>query len=320
VTDADPAEQVAIMEQSLHRGLSGEVISCDYDSGKAFYVTSVAIDPPDSVSDDACNVTADPTPAQPSTCYAVIAETTCTVFVPDYSSSRFLEATTTSNADASPELLAATGGYLESSMGGGEFVSDQIVQVSFQGFVNPNKGGDVDGLARGDSQLANGPRSPIAVGTAALGLAVLALLLVFTLTTRRRRHRPKEYVKHLEDLSMGDGIRNRRVPNEILGDKRQVMWRKDAGDGDDDDDYDDLNSPSSVGSPSAILDMSGEISVRHDPRACKSPTCPVCRNRTAMQPTFIHSSHLGYSVKEMRRLRDVSRIRESYRSPDTVEL
>ena len=305
VPDADPNEQAAIMEQNIHQGMSETLLSCEYDLGETIYVTSFSLDPPDSISGDACNVTAESAPAQESTCYVVMAETSCTVFITN-SSRRFLQTT-----DASPEIMTATGSYLNASMGGGKFVSDEIVQVSFQGFVNreddssgagSGSRGDVAGAS--SSVVSSASRSPLALGSVILGLAVLILLLVFTFTTRRRKQQPKAYIKHLDDFSLRE--MDPDMSHESLGDEGKVRWLKDGGQGG--------TWPSS---PSSILDMSGEISTRH---SCKSPTCPACRNRNATNPKFIHSSHLGYSPKEMRRMRDVYRIRESYRSPDTVEL
>ena len=304
VPDADPNEQAAIIEQHIHQGMSETLLSCDYDLGESAYVTSISRDPPDSISEDACNVTAESVPAQESSCYVVMAETSCTVFFTN-SSRRVLQTT-----DASTDVMTATGSYLNASMGNGEFVSDEIVQVSFQGFVideddgsgtSSGNRGNVAGASR--SAVTSATRSPLALGSVILGLAILVLLLVFTFTSRMRNQQPKAYIKHLDEFSLIEMDPN--TSHESLGGEGEVRRLKDGGEG------------SWASSPTSILDMSGQISTRH---ACKSPTCPACQNRNTKNPKFINSSHLGYSPKEMRRMRDVYRIRESYRSPDTVEL
>lgn len=307
VEGANIEEQVGIVEDRLHRGMSERFLSCDYETAATFHIVSLSSDPEDTVDEDeACDVSNDPEPAQDSICYVVTGAMMANIYFPQ--ERRTLQTTT----NASPEVKIATGDYLATSMSSGNFQGGEIVQTSFQGFIEDegsSNGGRGNIAQITDNRTTNVTDSPVALGSVIVGMAILVLLLVLLVTSRRRTKQHSAYLKQLDQMSFSEEDTNES--HETLGDgDRQVMWVKDAGEPND----------SVSTSLSAILDMTGEISTRHDPRTCRSPSCPACRRDRNMNPTFVHSSHLGYSPTDLQRMRDLNRIRDAYRSPDTVEL
>jgi len=296
--DADPDDEAKKIERRIHRGLSETLLSCEYDTTEDFYITSFKSDPSGSISNDSCNVTLDSISGQDSTCFSVTAETTWSAFFPD-SSRRSLQ-----GADATEEVVAYITSYLKSAMGTGKFRSDEILLVTFQELVDTelDSGNGMNVTRATDSLLSSPSRSPIALGSVGMAAAFLFLVLVFTLATKRRKAQPKEYIEHLDELSLRET--DLTMSREYYGDDGKAQWDKDDGEMGD-----------FVNSPSSILDMTGAITTRHDPRLVRHS-----HNETkSPNSKFIHSLHLGYTDTEMRRMRDIGRIRDSYRSRDSVD-
>lgn len=318
VPDAVFSEELAIMEASIHDGLSREFLTCQYDSsGQSFYIVAVHAEPDDSLSDTACVILNDPVPSQDSKCVVVNAELTMTAYFPG--SRRILQTGTT---DANAEVLTFTGDFLDSSMSNGYYETDEIVQVTFQGFLNAQEqggrqtppssggGGSVAAITGGNAPVSNVTDNKMALGGAVVGFAAVILVAILYIGGSRRKRQQEAYLEHLEAISVSDLSYNEgRKSREVLGDGKVHLVL---------DNSDMINSSGEGSTLDFILrDLDASRASRHDFHNCSSATCPVCQNRE-QNPTFISAPPQGYTFSEWQR--SISEIRNSYRSPDTVDL
>jgi hypothetical protein len=329
IPDAAFSEEMAILEASIHDGLSNEFLKCKYQSKKkdepSFHIVSVSAKPDDSLGDTVCDPTNDSTPSEESKCVVVNAELTMTAYFPS-SSRRVLQ---TGSTDANTEVLESTGDFLNTAMKNGDFETDDIVQVSFQGFVNAQEGGretppssgggsGIAGVIGGNPPVSNVTDNRVALGGAVVGLAAVVLMIVLFTTSRRRKRRQDAYLEHLEAISVSDmgSYDEGRKSREVLGDGRVHLVL---------DNSEMINSSGDGSTVDFILrdlDTSGvsrmSSASRHDVHTCSSATCPICRARE-QNPTFIRTPpSQGYSFSQWQQ--SIADIRDSYRSPDTVAL
>ncbi len=304
--DANFEQELANIETDMHARFSQEFLICDYGTDEPFYILSINAAPDDSLNDASCDTTNDPTPARESKCALVTAEMTMMAYFPNR---RILQITT-----ANPAVLTIALDFLQSSMKDGQYETAEIVQATFQGFLNSQDGsretppGDVAGIIGNESQPSNVTEKPIALGGAVVGLAALILVLILFVEGHRRKRRRETYLKHLNDMSEEDydGGSEEQKNSGALGDERVHIVI-------DDNDFNNVCRESS--SPSAILrDLDATQVNKYDVHVCNSATCPVCRNQR-IDPIFLRNI-----VMDRERLRAVAAIRNSHRSPDTVEL
>lgn len=304
---ANAADASLSMETFLHFGMAREFLGCDFAEPASYYIISISSSPGDSVSDDACDTFGDQIPDDDEyVCVVVNAAISMSAFFP---STRRMQDT-----NANPDVLEDSATYLQKAMDSGDFVGENIVQVSFQGFVNvqaqgrenPGSGvtdnGGVAGIIGGGNLQADIEDSNLAAGSAVIGAAVLCFLVVVVLSVRFRNNRRESYLRHLEELSevseLSVGDKDGTAPLSSEGKVILVMEDEDSFDGD-------------------IFEH--EDIAEHDVHRCASATCPVCRTRE-LQPTFISTELAEASMAELRATKIVPDPRYSYQTPDTVEL
>ena len=300
------------------------LLTCEYDS--AFSIASIHAPPDDTLDNAACDTTHDPPISNNGTatkCGLVNAEWSLTVYFPSVHRRSLHNGTT----NASPEVLKAVGDYLKHSMNNGNFDTEDIVQVTFQGFVNTQAaaggsstgdtgvggGGSTIAGATGSSysQPSNSTHNRLAVGGVVVGMAAIVLIVMLVAGSRRRKQRQEAYLKHLEAMSVSD--LSYEQPREYLADGKVKMVLDDSA-------FSSNDESGEVRLSGVILrDLDTADGDRHHVHNCSSATCPVCRNRE-LNPTFIHAPSRGYSISDVQRLREVMDIRDSYRTPDMVEL
>jgi hypothetical protein len=297
------------METFLHFGMARNLLGCDFAASSTYFIVSIRSNPGDTVSDDPCVTLNDPIPNVDYECVVVNAEMSMTAYFP---SSRRMQET-----DANPDVLEASADYLEESMGSGDFEGGDIVQVSFQGFVNVQEqgrespgasvtDGGVAGIIGGQQIQPTNENSSIVAGSAAIGIAAVCLMIVTVFSVRFRNGRREAYLRHLEELSEVSDLslgKQRTAPLSSEGKVYLVM--------EEEDDMDSLEE--------AIKELDEENVAQHDVRQCASATCQVCRNRE-LQPTFISTAWGEEDIADLRARPTVSDRRYSYRTPDTVVL
>jgi hypothetical protein len=171
---ADVSNATTVMETRLHKGLVDQFLSCDFNDGTTtLHILSIGSSPPDEATSEVCDTSNDPVLTVPTECIVVIAEMSMIAFFPDR---RRLQQTV-----ADPVVLDSMGDFLNESMANNDFVGDDdVVQVSFQGFVNVQTGGettdsgaDINGVAGvvGGGSLDDEKNAKIAVGSAVVGVA-----------------------------------------------------------------------------------------------------------------------------------------------------
>lgn len=328
---SDPDAALSQTEESLHYGMARNFLLCEFDVAASYYIVSVVSKPDDTISDEACDVSNDPSPPVDSDCHLVTAELSMlALFPPSRRQLRQLQQSTI----ASPDVLDDSATFLRDSMAGGDYNDGDVVQVAFQGFLNVEQDGvptppasdpgtaNVAGITDGDTIQSNANGSNVALGSAVVGLAALCLMVATVISVRYRNNRREAYLKHLEnmsqvsDLSLGDEQLEKGVTP--LGDGRVNLVNTDLGTDDDDDDEFEAIEVDSL--EEIIRELQDEERAHIDVHQCSSATCPICRSRE-VRPTFIAAS---YGPEVIADLKGGSLISDSgqrsYQSPDTILL
>jgi hypothetical protein len=304
---ADVSNATTVMETRLHKGLVDQFLSCDFNDGTTtLHILSIGSSPPDEATSEVCDTSNDPVLTVPTECIVVIAEMSMIAFFPDR---RRLQQTV-----ADPVVLDSMGDFLNESMANNDFVGDDdVVQVSFQGFVNVQTGGettdsgaDINGVAGvvGGGSLDDEKNAKIAVGSAVVGVAALLLLLVTVLSVRRNRRRQDAYLTHLDDLA-SSGSDDHSFASNVLADGKVHLVRE--------DEYVDFFSVESG--------IEDELPASHaDVHYCASATCPICKHRV-MAPTFLSTSLSEEDTKDLSpRKSKLLHHDRHYMAPDTVNI
>jgi hypothetical protein len=304
---ADVSNATTVMETRLHKGLVDQFLSCDFnDRTTSFHILSIGSSPPDEATSEVCDTSNDPVPTVPTECIVVIAELSMIAFFPDR---RRLQKTV-----GDPVVLDSIGDFLNESMANNDFVGDDIVQVSYQGFVNVQTnsettapGTDVNGVVGvvGGGSGDDDKNSKVAVGSAVVGVAALLLLIVTVLTVRRGRRRQDAYLRHLDDLA-SSGSDDHSFASNLLADGRVHLVRAE-------EEYVDFFSVESG--------IEDELPASHpDVHYCASATCPICKHRV-MAPTFLSTSLSEEDNKDLSpRKSKLLNLDRHYMAPDTVNL
>jgi len=328
----------AIMEQRIHNGLVAEFLTCNGDvdgnavlAKNSFRVTAVMSAPTDDVNQTSvCDTTNDPVTDIPTECFVVVAQLNMDVFFPS-SSRRFLMARRLQLTLADPQVLDSVGEYLNTSMAGNEFiesqdgddvnvpVEDQVVQVSFQGFLNVLNDYDGDGTSSGSGiknndadSIIGGPGSDdsdgndskvFLLGTAAFGGLSLLLFMIAIFATRRNRNRQEAYLQQLDDLAASEVSSQ---ASHILADGKVHLVRE--------EDYDRFEAEE--------MEIEMELPAAHsNVHFCSSATCPICRHRTTGPITFVSASLSQEDIEDLSpRKRPILPNGRHYEAPDTVLL
>jgi hypothetical protein len=275
------------MESLLHLGVSDQFLLCSLEKNATFHILSVSSSPSDKVTSDVCDTSSDPVPIVSTECVVVIAEMSMTAFFPS-SNRRELQQTF-----ADQKILDESGEYLTDSMANGEFIGGDIVQVSFQGFVNFENGGD--GTASDANIFENAivgegsnseKTSDIAIGSSVMGVTALILLVVVVMSVQRGRRHRNAYLRHLEDLSLEGseecGPGNLTGVETLANGKVQLVVEE----------FDDFFSLGEIRDEDL---PASHPNVHH----CASATCPICRHRV-LAPTFLTTSLSRDDTEDLR--------------------
>ena len=290
---------VRSMEVLMQSGMSRHFLTCTFGTSKAtFDVVSISSSPLDSITNVTCDTSHDPAPPNGSVCVVVDAKITLLVLF--YSSQRRMQGT-----QASQDVLTILGDYLLSSMADGDFNGGNVVQTSFQGFVDLNDNGNGDsqgakavGGLQSSSLEARHSNSNLAIGTSVVAFAAVCFTVVAVVSIRYQNKRREIYQKHLEELSVSEMSLDER------GDEPKAHLILD-----DDDSLDRV-----------IKNDSEEDDMDRNVHICSSATCPVCRDQT-IQPTFVPTASVVAEIRsELGPRRFLQNKFRSYVAADTVHL
>eukprot|EP00934_Nitzschia_sp_Nitz4_P008719 Nitzschia sp. Nitz4//scaffold50_size126154//120931//122592//NITZ4_003709-RA/size126154-processed-gene-0.68-mRNA-1//-1//CDS//3329553770//8709//frame0 len=316
---ANQTAAVSTLETKLHKGLAHAFLTCDYAEEEDFYVTYVAAAPEDVLEATACDTTNEPIPEVDFECGVVSAEFSMGVY---FTSRRRLEGDTV----ASLEVLASVGEYLVKSMDGGSFDQGDIVQVTFQGFVNAEDSQEtppasetengVAGATGADEHNSNVTSKSLPLGAVIIGLAATMFILFAIVGSRRRKARVDAYQKQLEDLSLQEEEDDVDLPPGLLGDGKVELVMDD----------------SVIYEGDSLDELVHGMELHSDSHHCSSATCPICGERER-NPTFVavHSKRSrrarnqrsldsDYSLRDLRRKESIMQERPNYTTSDTVVL
>jgi hypothetical protein len=324
-------ETVDVMEGRIHNGLAQHFLSCtassEEDPTVRFDIVSVTSSPPDiALFDDQCvrEESLMPSPVPPnSTCVVVVADLGMIAFIPPTTRRRHLRRygrVLASVTEANPQVLEASGEYLDDAMADGDFDGGDVLRVIFRGFVLPGAGdGGVEGggvppiVAGANDELQTGKQdSNVSAGATAVAFAIICLIVVVGMALHRRKSRHDVYVRHLNEME------------SVTGDKEyDIDDRTTEIVANDSFDWTVQHYHDEDGRGALMTSEAGGLHYQHDVHKCTSAYCEACRSHEKAHTRFVRSS-LGPEAI-LTDLRYAPCIAESenqrpYTSPDTTDL
>ena len=333
----DDTDVLRSLEEDLHWAMARHFLTCQFDDDDSV-VDFVSIDsaPIDvELLEVTCDTTNDP-PLSP----AMKNATKCVVVQGQVQLEASFPSTNSNNnrryqrrlqeepvTEATAEVIDVTGDFFRSTMENGDYDTDQIPQVTFQGFVNVDQAAN-SGTSNGGSGFSEANRDVETVfapsnensnaiwGASALGLALLCCILFTMFALSHRRKLREAYLKQVDQLSTSEeqdwdvhgafGDRSMMEEDSVYTDfgfrqqgravalDDKVEWVVDR-------------------ELTAELDHIDRIMESRDVHACSSATCRECAQRRA-RPTFLKSP---VYLDEDHRTEIPERM--TYSSPDTVD-
>jgi hypothetical protein len=296
--EANQTSAIDLVEMLLHYGMAEEFLRCNFDEAAPFYVVSVGSYRNATVSNEDCDTSNDPVPPVDTECLVILSDVNMTVFYPTVYP--------LSDGTASPNFVNATGEYLNSSMANGDFVfvSSDVVQTTFQGFIYDDDSTDV--AAAVIVRAAAAGSNNVVFGSAMVGLGALCLLIITLFAVKLGRRRNAAYLKQLEGLNEANAtfsMDGEEPGLEYLSSEGKVQIV--------------LNRDFDYGMEGSSDELMGSLEDHPDVHHCSSATCPVCSVKRA-NPTFLSKSDQADGVLRWHSPPPTNPPSRSYDSLDTV--
>jgi hypothetical protein len=261
--EANETSAIDLVEMLLHYGIAEEFLRCNFEEAAPFYVVSVGSSRNATVSNEDCDTSNDPAPPLETECLVILSDVNMTVFYPTIYP--------LSDATGFPDIWNATSEYLNSSMANGDFVfvSGDVVQTTFQGFIHDDNSTDV--AAAVILRAAAAGSNDVVFGSGMVGLAALCLLIVTMFAVKRRN---AAYLKQLEGSNENFSMDGEETGLESLSSEGKVQLV--------------MNRDFDYGMEGSSDELRGSLE-DPDVHHCSSATCPVCSVKRA-NPTFLSKS------------------------------
>ena len=268
--EANTSTAVEFVETLLYAKMAKDVLTCDYDNDADFHVLLIGNHSQAVISNDECDTTDDLVPSVDTECIVVLSEVNIKAHFPYIDSFE--------DANDNPEVRNAAADYLNFTMTHEDFITGEVVQISFQGFwssQNSTAAGATVAYAR-----AVGSSDDV-FGTIMIAAAAICLFVLAFFAVQRKRQQRRALIKHLEEMDGSNGALTFDHKNEpgvespSSEGKVQLVLCEHLG-------LDDLSTSSDE------LFQRENRNVHH----CNSATCPVCTLRPA-NPTFLPRTEEG---------------------------
>lgn len=295
--DANQSTSISLVEMLLHYGVAEEFLRCNFDEAAPYFVVSVGSSRNATLLDEDCDTTNDPIPPVDTDCLVILSDVNMTVFYPTIYP--------LSDGTATPGIWNATGEYLNSSMADGDFVWGDVVQTTFQGFVDDDNSTDVAaGVIGRAAEVGSGN---VIFGSAMMaGLAALCLLLLMLFAVRQRRRKNAAYLKQI------DGMNEANATFSMDGDEPGLESLSSEGKV-----QRVLNNGFGYGADGPSGEQMGSLADQPNVHHCASATCPVCSVKRT-NPTFLSRTDLVDGGVRWHNPPPRASFGESYDSLDTV--